>query len=134
MELIRLRPSLQEADVTYVTVRPTYEEDVLGEDFRVVPDATRWTKIRLALMATKLLWMVATIRPDVVISTGAAPGYFAIKFGRWFGAKTCWIDSIANAEELSLSGRKARGVATLVLSQWSHVAEQENVEYAGSVL
>ena len=134
MELIRLRPSLEKAHVTFVTVRPTYAEDVPGEDFRVVPDATRWNKIRLVLMATKLFWLVATIRPDIVVSTGAAPGYFAIKFGKLFGAKTCWIDSIANAEELSLSGRRARGVATLVLSQWSHVAEQENVNYAGSVL
>ena len=40
-------------------------------------------------------------RPDVVVSTGAAPGYFALRFGRLFGARTLWLESIANVEELS---------------------------------
>jgi UDP-N-acetylglucosamine:LPS N-acetylglucosamine transferase len=115
-------------------VRKTYANDVAGEDFRVIPDATRWNKIRGLWMAAKVFWIVATLRPDVVVSTGAAPGYFAVRFGRWFGARTCWIDSIANAEELSLSGRKIRPYATRVLSQWPEVAKAENTEYGGSVL
>ena len=134
VQLLRLRPAFEGARVTYVTVRRSYASDVPGEDLRVVPDATRWNKIKLLAMAVRILWMVATIRPDVIISTGAAPGYFAIRFGRWFGARTCWVDSIANAEELSLSGRKIRSHATKVLSQWPDVAAAEGVEHAGSVL
>ena len=134
VQLLRLRPAFEGARVTFVTVRRSYASDVPGQDLRVVPDATRWNKVKLLLMATKLLWLVATIRPDVIISTGAAPGYFAIRFGRWFGARTCWVDSIANAEELSLSGRKIRKHATKVLSQWPEVAAAEGVEHAGSVL
>ena len=132
--MLRLRPAFEGARVTFVTVRRSYASDVPGQDLRVVPDATRWNKVKLLLMATRLLWLVATIRPDVIISTGAAPGYFAIRFGRWFGARTCWVDSIANAEELSLSGRKIRRHATKVLSQWPEVAAAEGVEHAGSVL
>ena len=134
VQLLRLRPAFEGARVTYVTVRRSYASDVPGEDLRVVPDATRWNKTKLLAMAVRILWMVATIRPDVIISTGAAPGYFAIRFGRWFGARTCWVDSIANAEELSLSGRKIRSHATKVLSQWPDVAAAEGVEHAGSVL
>ena len=134
VQLLRLRPAFEDARVTYVTVRRSYASDVPGEDLRVVPDATRWNKFKLLLMAAKILWIVLAVRPDVVISTGAAPGYFAIRFGRLVGARTCWIDSIANAEELSLSGRKIRRHATKVLSQWPDVAETEGVEHAGSVL
>lgn len=134
VQLLRLRPAFEDARVTYVTVRRSYASDVPGEDLRVVPDATRWNKFKLLLMAAKILWIVLAVRPDVVISTGAAPGYFAIRFGRLVGARTCWIDSIANAEELSLSGRKIRRHATKVLSQWADVAEAEGVEHAGSVL
>ncbi|MEE2894639.1 MAG: hypothetical protein VX726_02755 [Planctomycetota bacterium] len=134
VQLLRLRPAFADARVTYVTVRRSYASDVPGEDLRVVPDATRWNKFKLLLMAAKILWIVLAVRPDVVISTGAAPGYFAIRFGRLVGARTCWIDSIANAEELSLSGRKIRRHATKVLSQWPDVAEAEGVEHAGSVL
>ena len=82
----------------------------------------------------RILWIVVKVRPDIVISTGAAPGYFAIRFGRWLGARTCWVDSIANAGQLSLSGRKVRKYATTVLSQWPEVADREDVVYAGSVL
>ena len=134
VQLMRLRPAFVDSKVTYVTVRASYAGDIPGEDLRVVPDATRWNKIKLLWMAARLFWIVLTIRPDVVISTGAAPGYFAIRFGRWLGARTCWVDSIANAEELSLSGRKIRRHATRVLSQWPDVAAKEGVEHAGSVL
>ncbi len=134
LQLLRLRPAFENTKVTYVTVSRSYRNDVLGEDFHVIPDATRWNKLGLMIMAAKMLWIMVRVRPDVVISTGAAPGYFALVFGRWFGAKTCWVDSIANAEELSLSGKRIRPRASLILSQWQHVAESNDVEYAGSVL
>lgn len=134
VQLMRLRPAFADAKVTFVTVRPTYRSDVPDEDFRVVPDATRWNKVKLLMMAAKIFWIVVTVRPDVVVSTGAAPGYFAIRFGKWIGARTCWIDSIANAEELSLSGEQIRPHASLVLTQWPHVGEKSGVEFAGSVL
>jgi UDP-N-acetylglucosamine:LPS N-acetylglucosamine transferase len=134
VQLMRLRPAFADAKVTFVTVRRTYQSDVPGEDFRVIPDATRWNKFKLLLMAAKIFWIVATVRPDVVVSTGAAPGYFAIRFGKWFRARTCWIDSIANAEELSLSGQQIRPHASIVLTQWPHVADASGVEFAGSVL
>ena len=135
MKLSDLGPAAPASrEVTYVTVRRSYSTEVPGEKLLVVPDATRWNKFKLLAMATRILWIVATLRPDVIISTGAAPGYFAIRFGRWFGARTCWVDSIANAEELSLSGRKIRRHASMVLSQWPDVAANEGVDYAGSVL
>ncbi len=134
VQLLRLRPAFEGNEVTYVTVRATYRSDVAGEHFRVIPDASRWNKLRLMTMAVRILMIVILVRPDVVISTGAAPGYFAIRFGSWIGARTCWIDSIANAEELSLSGKLVRSNASLFLSQWQHVADSSDVEYSGSVL
>jgi hypothetical protein len=73
-------------------------------------------------------------RPDVVISTGAAPGYIAIRLGRLLGARTMWIDSIANVEEMSLSGSKALRCAGLCLTQWEHLARPDGPHYKGAVL
>ena len=42
---------------------------------------------------------------------------------RLVGARTVWVDSIANAEELSLSGQKASRIATLTLTQWPELGE-----------
>jgi hypothetical protein len=69
----------------------------------------------------------------VVVSTGAAPGYIAIRLGKLLGARTVWIDSVANVEELSLSGRMVSGRADLCLTQWPHLASGP-VAYMGTVL
>jgi hypothetical protein len=69
-----------------------------------------------------------------VVTTGAAPGYWAIRFGKLIGARTIWIDSIANAEELSMSGRLASKVADVCLTQWPHLDGEHGAQYAGSVL
>ena len=50
--------------------------------FYTVADANRWEKVKLARSAVKIAWVLLRERPDVVISTGAAPGYLAIRGAR----------------------------------------------------
>jgi hypothetical protein len=85
-------------------------------------------------MALTLLWIMIVERPDVVISTGAAPGYFALRFGKLLGARTIWVDSIANVDELSLAGSKVGRFADLWLTQWPHLAQPAGPQYFGAVL
>jgi hypothetical protein len=42
--------------------------------------------------------------------------------GKFLGAKTIWLDSIANVEHISMSGEKVRGFTDLWLTQWPHLA------------
>lgn len=123
VQLLRLRPAFEGCDVTFVTVSDVYRADVgEGGRFCVVNDATRWNKFGLLKMAMKIAWIVGRHRPDVVITTGAAPGYFAIRIGRLIGARTMWLDSVANVERLSLSGERIGAHADLWLTQWPHLA------------
>lgn len=78
--------------------------------------------------------LVYTLKPKVIISTGAAPGLLAIFFGRMLGYKTIWIDSIANAEKLSLSGRLAGKIAHTWLTQWPHLETKAGPKFWGNVL
>ena len=55
----------------------------------------------------------------------ASSGFFALLCGRLIGAKRIWVDSIANAGELSASGQMIGRHANLWLTQWSHLAEEE---------
>ncbi len=87
-----------------------------------------------ALACTQLIWILTKERPDVVVSTGALPGLLAIVMARLFGARTVWIDSIANTEKLSLSGRLCRPFAGLWMTQWPEVAKRSGAVYAGSVM
>jgi hypothetical protein len=85
-------------------------------------------------MFMEVAWVVFSLRPDVIVTTGAAPGFAAIMFGRLLGAKTVWIDSIANSEELSTSGKQARRWATAWVTQWEHLSQDNGPEYWGAVL
>ncbi len=133
VELLRIRPAFDDTHVAFVTVQRNYQVDVQGSRFYVVNDATRWNKFAMLVMAMRLLLIILRERPDVVVTTGAAPGYFALRFGRWLGARTIWLDSIANADELSMGGRIAGPHADLWLTQWEHLAENDGPEYAGAV-
>lgn len=141
-ELRRLRPAWAGARVDYIVTDAGYRTEVAQDAatgghtpraFRVI-DANASKKLRLLGLAVMTAWVVLRVRPDVVISTGAAPGYFAIRFGRIIGARTIWVDSIANAEELSVSANLARKHCTLWLTQWPHLQEETGATYAGAVL
>lgn len=134
VELLRLRPSFEGCRVAYLTVQRAYERDVVGSRFHVVNDATRWSRAGLAILALQVLVVLLRERPDVVVSTGAAPGYFAIRLGRLLGARTCWVDSIANVETLSLSGQRVGPFADLWLTQWEHLAQPGGPSFHGGVV
>jgi len=97
-------------------------------------DCSRQRPMRAMLCALQLGYIVLRRRPDVVISTGALPGAMALVVGKLFGARTIWIDSIANAEVMSSSARSVRRFADLWLSQWQDVAAASGALWRGSVL
>ena len=134
IQLRRDIPAFADSEVVYVTVIESYRSQVPENRFYSVNDATRWNKLGLIRLALRVGWIIVKERPSVVISTGAAPGYFAILLGRWFGAKTIWIDSMANIEDLSMSGSRVGRYADLWLTQWPHLAKAEGPHYGGSVL
>lgn len=148
VQLLRMRPAWDGCVPIYVTTQKGYREQVFADAreshqptprFYTVLDANRWQKVRLVRQLLQITWILLRERPDFVISTGAAPGFFALKIARRLGARTIWIDSIANAEQLSLSGRKAGPTADLWLTQWSHLAgsidpEQGRPHYEGAVV
>lgn len=134
VQLLRLRPAFEGHRVAFVTVRDSYRTDVGDVPFYTINDATRWDKVGLVKMALRLAWILVRERPHVIVSTGAAPGYFAIRFGKLLGARTVWIDSIANVEEISMAGRIVGRSADLWLTQWPHLAQPGGPHYEGAVL
>lgn len=120
--------------MVYASVNRDSAEDVGGSRFYVIPDANRWSKMKLFHTAIRILLLMLKIRPAIIISTGAAPGFFALFWGKKLGAKTIWIDSIANASELSMSGKLAGKHADLWLTQWKDLAEPGGPEYHGSII
>ena len=134
MQLLRLRSAFEGCDVVYATAKEGYRADVGEASFHVIVDANRSKKLGLLKSAWSIFSLLRRERPDVVISTGAAPGFFALKLGKLMGFRTIWVDSIANAEELSMSGAKVGNCADLWLTQWSHLAREGGPQWKGNVL
>jgi UDP-N-acetylglucosamine:LPS N-acetylglucosamine transferase len=131
---LRITPAFEDCEVAFVTVHESYRSQVPNNKFYVVNDANRWNKFALFKAGLKLAWIVRNEKPDILVSTGAAPGYIALRLGRMIGARTIWVDSIANVDQLSMSGRIIGPCADLWLTQWAHLARPEGPNYAGSVL
>lgn len=127
-QLLRLRPAWDGCEVAYATTHVGYRQDVVRADedevprFYVVPAANMSQKICLAWQFIAVFRVIAWERPDAIVTTGASAGYFALRLGRILGARTVWVDSIANAAELSLAGKRAGAYADLWLTQWPELA------------
>jgi exopolysaccharide biosynthesis glucuronosyltransferase PssD len=133
-QLRRLAPAFAGRDVTWITTDASLHGELTGEHLHVVPDASAWDKKRALYLALRVALLMLWLRPRSVVTTGAAPGYFAIRFSRLLGARTVWIDSLANADELSRSGRMIGPKADLWLTQWPHLAEPAGPAFEGSLL
>jgi UDP-N-acetylglucosamine:LPS N-acetylglucosamine transferase len=106
-----------------------------GGKVYVVGECNREHLFRVIHVLFCCLSIVVKERPDVVISTGAAPGCLMCLLGRLLGARIVWLDSITNVERVSLSGRLVRPFADLFLVQWPELAKKyRGAEYAGTIV
>lgn len=133
VELLRLRPFFDEHDTAYVSTNESFGRVLNGAPYYTMPEASRWNKLRVVWSAFKIFRIIRNLRPDVIISTGAAPGVTALFIGKILGCKTVWIDSICNIERVSMSGRLAAKFCDRVYTQWPQRANGPFV-YHGNLL
>lgn len=143
VELRRLSKAFEDCDVVWCTTHHDYANELISDapsgapkpKFFHVQEAIRWQKLRMLRQALGVIWVLLRVRPDVVISTGASPGFFAIFFGKTFlRTKTIWVQSIADTDGMSMSGSMVERYADLWLTQWEHLAQPEGPHYYGSVV
>ena len=121
-------------DVTYVTTMDGLPQKSGFTRFALVKDCNKNAPLKALLCTVQMFGVLIRHRPDVVITTGALPGVIALALAWMMRRRTIWVDSIANAEEASSSGKLAKRFATLWLSQWETVANAEGGKYEGSLL
>lgn len=127
-----LRPAFTGCDVTFVTTIAGLPEEQKIAQFKIVSDCNKNEPKNIVTCAWQMFKIYRKVTPDVIISTGAAPGVLGLAIGKIFGKKTIWVDSIANAQELSLGGKLSKNFAHTVLTQWPDVAEGK-VQHAGAI-
>lgn len=135
-QLLKLADSWQGYDTFYVTTTDIVKKRLEESGSVYVIGECNWQHpLRVIRVFWSCLKVILRERPDVIISTGAAPGCITCFLAKVMGAKILWIDSITNVERLSLSGRMVRYIADLFIVQWRELSDQyENVEYYGPVI
>jgi|TARA_Y100001968_G_C19453346_1_gene770294 UDP-N-acetylglucosamine:LPS N-acetylglucosamine transferase len=134
VQLLRLQKAFKAFDVTLVSTSETPPSNVVFSAYYQVHDSNFDDKFGLVKTALHTAKVIIRVRPKVVISTGAAPGLFCILWNRLMGRKAIWIDSIANTDTLSMSGKVAKMLTKHCYSQWEQVANQNGVGYIGAII
>jgi hypothetical protein len=135
IQLRRLTPAFDGLDVAFVSVHSNYAEEVSGHRFYAVRDVTRWDRIGLVVLIAQLTFILMRERPRVVVTTGSAPGMIALALAKCLlRARTMWIDSIANCEQMSMSGQRAARFCDVWLTQWPHLRRADGPDYWGAVI
>jgi UDP-N-acetylglucosamine:LPS N-acetylglucosamine transferase len=135
-QLMKLRPLWLGRSVFFVTTLDIGQSKLRDDGpVYVVGESNRQQPIQTLRVLFRCLRTLFHERPTVILSTGAAAGFIMCFFGKLLGAKIIWLDSIANARRLSMSGRMIRPFADLILSQWPDVAAKyPKVQYVGALI
>jgi hypothetical protein len=136
VQLSRLVPAFVGMDVKFVTTGIGGPAPMGDRPVAVVRDASKTHPLRLIPMGLQMMGVLLSFRPNIVVTTGAAPGVVAIFLAKtFFGSKTIWIDSIANSEKVSLSARLVAKRANLRLTQWEDLSDPETgLKFFGAVI
>jgi UDP-N-acetylglucosamine:LPS N-acetylglucosamine transferase len=106
-----------------------------GRPVHVIGEADRRKPFQAIMVVWRALYVALRERPDVVVTTGSMPLAVFCIWAKFLGARIIWIDSVAQIDKMSVSGRIMRRVADLCLVQWPDlVARNPGVEYCGELL
>lgn len=123
---------LPDDDLAWVVARAGGTAPAAGEI--AVPDANARQPLAALAQAGAVIAAVWRVRPRLVISTGASVGVWALLAAWLLRRETVWIDSVANRERMSLSGRLVRPFCRHWLTQSETVAARSGARYVGNVL
>jgi len=136
LQLLKLAEACKKYEVFYVSTLKSVTQNLrkLGPVY-ITGECNREHPAKAVSVLARCIRIILKERPDVIITTGAAPPCLLCLLGKLFDAKIIWIDSIANVERLSLSGRIVRPFADLILTQWMELASKyPNVRYEGTLV
>jgi len=134
VQLLRIARQMEnDYEVVYLCTHPKCATMVEGQKFYLMEDYSRWDAWKMIPAFFKLLGIVRREKPEAIMTTGAAPGLMCLLAGKVLGKKTIWVDSIANVQHLSASGRIASRFVSRVYTQWKDLATPK-VTFAGNIL
>lgn len=133
-ELMALAPAWQDRKPVYACTQPDAGLPFGITELHPIPDCNRNTLAKFLRAIPAYVRLFRAIRPSAVVSTGALPGLVFILLAKLTGARSVWIESIANCERLSMCGYVASHFADVFFVQAAELADGKRILYTGSVI
>lgn len=133
-ELIELSPAWSGHSCLYLTTAEYRTSDPSAARVELIPDCHRGQILKMLACMVRTFALMLRWRPRCMVTTGALPGLVGAVCAQALGITVIWIDSVANADEPSASGRMARFFADDFVVQWPSVATTFDATYIGSLL
>ena len=132
-EMMDLRSAWSKYDHFFVTYDSERTHDMQERKYLVYPPWESLIRFVFTLFVT--IGRVFGERPDVLISTGMGwTDIFLFPFCKLMGVYTIYIESAANIEDISGTGKLVRKFANEFLVQWEDLAHRIGADYRGGVI
>ena len=127
-ELLQLAPLFEKYDYHIITEKDKSNETLkekYGKKIDFLPYGTRaklFTYIfKYLYLCIKTIYYYIKIRPKVIITTGTHTAVPMCYLGKLFGSKIIFIETFANSESKTLSGKMIYPIANLFIVQWEEM-------------
>lgn len=140
-ELMQLSPLFKKYDYKIITEKDKANEklkDKYGKNLFFLPYGTR-AKIfvyifKYLYLCLKTVYLYFKIRPKVIVTTGTHTAGPMCYLGKIFGSKIIYIETFANVNKKTATGRLIYPIADLFIVQWKEMLKvYPKAVYAGSI-
>ena len=140
-ELLQLAPLFEKYDYKIITEKDKANEKLkeqYGEKLYFLPYGTRaklFTYIfKYFYLCLKTIYLYFKIRPQVIVTTGTHTAGPMCYLGKIFGSKIIYIETFANRNKKTATGRLIYPIADLFIVQWEEMLKlYPKAIYGGSI-
>lgn len=129
-ELMKLEPMFKKYDYTIITEKDSttrYLKDKFKGRVYFVPYSTRSKMLsyifKYSYIILKSIYLFIKIKPDVVVSTGTHTAVPICYLGKLFEKKIIYVETYANINRKTLSGKMVYPISDLFIVQWKEMKE-----------
>ena len=140
-ELLQLSPLFEKYDYHIITEKDKPNENLkekYGKKIDFLPYGTRaklFTYIfKYFYLCIKTIYFYLKIRPNVIVTTGTHTAGPMCYLGKIFGSKIIYIETFANKNKKTATGRLIYPIADLFIVQWEEMLKlYPKAVYGGSI-
>lgn len=135
LQMLALEDAFAGLERVWVTLEAADSGSLLAAERVVYAHGPTNRNLRNLVRNVALAWRtVRGIKPDVIVSTGAALAVPFFLVGRLSRKRLVYVESFTRVDRLSLSGRIVYPLADAFFVQWDSPSAPRRAMYAGSVV